>query len=66
MDFEKLSLKRERDEPMEVLRHLALCHTCIKDPRSGDYSASSPDEKALVEGAKKHGVEFLERSQVNN
>ena len=51
---------------MHVLRHLALCHTVIIDPKSLEYSASSPDEKALVLGAKKHGVEFVDRNQKKN
>lgn len=39
--------------------HLALCHTVIIDPRKGTYNASSPDELALVEGAKELGFEFV-------
>ena len=36
------------EDIVEVLRHLALCHTVICDPNTGAYSASSPDEMALV------------------
>jgi len=41
----------DRDKPLAVLRHLALCHTVIIDPSTKNFNASSPDEKALVEGA---------------
>ena len=54
---------KERESPIKVLEHLALCHTVIIDPTDKNYSASSPDEKALVEGAKQHGVEFIKRDQ---
>jgi len=66
LNSDKMMPMRERDEPLHVLRHLALCHTVIIDPKSLEYSASSPDEKALVLGAKKHGVEFVERNQTAN
>ena len=44
---------------------MAVCHTVI--PERGDdgeiasYNAASPDEKALVEGAKMYGYEFVNR-----
>lgn len=49
------------------LETLALCHTVqatkanekIEDPKLITYSASSPDEKALVEACKKYGVTFI-------
>jgi phospholipid-transporting ATPase len=43
----------------EVLLHIALCHSIIVDPRTNEYNSSSPDELALVNGAKKLGFEFL-------
>lgn len=46
--------------------HLALCHTIILDERTGKYNASSPDELALVNGAKFFGVTFLKRDEENN
>jgi len=42
----------------EVLRLIALCHTCIIDPMSGGYSAPSPDDLALVQGACNLGTKF--------
>ena len=45
----------------DVLLHLALCHTVIIDLFKHEYSASSPDELALVEGAKALGFEFLSK-----
>lgn len=45
----------------EVLLHMALCHTVIVDISKNEYSASSPDELALVEGAKALGYEFLSK-----
>ena len=46
---------------------LAVCHTCMVDkdkenPSLLKYSASSPDELALVEGAKAVGIEFYGRT----
>jgi phospholipid-transporting ATPase len=45
----------------DVLLHLALCHAIILDPRTQKYNSSSPDELALVEGAKQLGYEFLNK-----
>ncbi|CAN0038698.1 unnamed protein product [Pylaiella littoralis] len=49
----------------DFLTLLALCHTVIPErPNGGDeivLSASSPDDEALVLGAKYFGVEFTER-----
>jgi phospholipid-transporting ATPase len=41
-----------RNESQDVLLHIALCHSIIVDPRTNSYSSSSPDELALVNGAK--------------
>ena len=46
----------------EVLLHLALCHTVIIDISKNEYNASSPDELALVEGAKSLGYAFLSKN----
>jgi len=42
---------------------LAVCHTVIPETIDGKltYNASSPDEKALVEGAAEFGFKFLDR-----
>lgn len=42
----------------EVLVHMAVCHTVIKDA-NGKFSGPSSDEVALVHAAKKLEVEFL-------
>lgn len=41
--------------------HLSLCHTIIVEYEDGNrkYNASSPDELALVMGAKFCGFEYL-------
>ena len=48
-------------------RLLAVCHTVVvdQDPRTGEvtYQASSPDELALIQGAKQSGLVLKERSQ---
>lgn len=35
-----------------MLLHLAVCHTVVIDKQKGVYNAASPDELALVDGAK--------------
>jgi magnesium-transporting ATPase (P-type) len=42
-----------------------LCHTIIVDEH-GKYSAASPDELALVNMAKKYGIEFDKVDKENN
>ena len=42
-----------------VLMHLALCHTVVIDKRKGTFNSSSPDEIALLDGAKAQGYEFM-------
>jgi len=49
-----------------VMKHLSLCHSIIIDPSDGKYSASSPDELALVDGAKELGFEFRGRQHGEN
>lgn len=45
---------------------LAVCHTCMVEvdsiTKEHKYSASSPDELALVQGAKEIGIEFVTRT----
>ena len=48
-----------------MLLHLAICHTVVVDKNKGVYNAASPDEQALVEGAKEQGYEFLGRETDN-
>lgn len=48
----------------EFLTMMAVCHTVVPE-RDGDqiiYQASSPDESALVKGAKGLGFEFTART----
>ena len=49
----------------EVLMHMAVCHTVVIDKNKGVYNAASPDELALVEGAKSQGFEFVGRETDN-
>lgn len=60
-DFDKVlngpSDNPRREELLNALLFLALCHTIIVDEH-GKYSAASPDELALVNMAKKYGLEF--------
>lgn len=49
----------------EMLQHLAVCHTVVVDKNKGVYNAASPDELALVEGAKDQGYEFVRREPDN-
>ena len=44
---------------------MALCHAIIVDPRTNKYNSSSPDELALVDGAKNLGYEFLNKDSQN-
>lgn len=48
-----------------MLRHLTLCHTVIINPKSGEYNASSPDELALIQGAKELGALFISKGEDN-
>ena len=49
---------QENTELYRTLIFLSLCHTIVIDARKNSYSASSPDELALVNAAKEFGVEF--------
>ncbi len=46
---------------IKALLCLACCHTIIVDPKSKKLNASSPDELALVNGAKQFGYEFTDQ-----
>uniref|UniRef100_A0A8D2Q2H4 Phospholipid-transporting ATPase n=1 Tax=Varanus komodoensis TaxID=61221 RepID=A0A8D2Q2H4_VARKO len=67
VDGPQLSGKAEREREELFLRALCLCHTVQvqqkdsvdgKAPQS-NYVASSPDEVALLQGARKYGFTFL-------
>jgi len=45
---------------------MALCHTIVIDTRKNSYSASSPDELALVHAAKEYGFVFRTIDADNN
>lgn len=44
------------------LQLISLCHTVMIDKRNGSFQASSPDELALLNGAKELGTTFLSRT----
>ncbi len=48
-----------------MLRHLCLCHSVIIDPKNGQYNSSSPDEIALIDGAKLLNSLFVSKDQEN-
>lgn len=53
-------------ELFNLFRLLAVCHTVVvdRDPITDEilYQASSPDELALIQGAKQAGFVLLEKS----
>jgi len=51
-DSKNLQEKNEYEMLSHMLYAMALCHTIVIDTRKGTYSASSPDELALVNAAK--------------
>lgn len=58
--------RKSNPEVQEFLLMLASCHTVIADKEESgalEYKASSPDELALVNGARAFGVVFLGRDQ---
>ncbi|OQR96099.1 P-type ATPase (P-ATPase) Superfamily [Achlya hypogyna] len=57
----------QQEAVCNFFRHLAICHSVLlelkhDDPTKSPYVASSPDEQALVSGAKYFGFEFIERT----
>ena len=42
-----------------------MCHQVIIDKNSGEFNSSSPDELALVDGAKQLGYEFVGKQYGN-
>ena len=51
-------LEQDYGPDVSVLLHVALCHSIIIDKRTGKMNSASPDELALVEGAKQQGYIF--------
>ena len=51
-----------------MLENLAVCHTVVVEEKRGKkvYNASSPDELALVQGAKFLGLTFQGRDEDDN
>lgn len=53
-------------ELFNLFRLLAVCHTVVvdSDPKTGEiiYQASSPDELALIQGAKQAGFVLIDKS----
>ncbi|ELP90113.1 phospholipid-transporting ATPase, putative [Entamoeba invadens IP1] len=49
------------DRKNEMLHCMALCHNATVN--DGKYKSPSPDEEALLDAAKKNGVEFIQRMQ---
>jgi phospholipid-transporting ATPase len=66
MDETTINKQENKEEIIEFLRLLAVCHTVIiernQETNETLLSAASPDELALVNGAKYLGVEFLVNS----
>ena len=56
----------DREALIRVLLLLSSCHTVIINPTTGTYNASSPDELALVNGAKQQGFEFIKKDEEDN
>ena len=46
------NLKKNNQDLIRTLIHLAVCHEIIIDEKKGTYNAASPDELALVNAAK--------------
>ena len=65
VDFCDSGFDASTEEARDFLMHLASCHTIITEESSEGvkYNASSPDELALVSGAKYFGVELLGRDE---
>ena len=50
---------------LKVLKHIVLCHTVVIDSKSGEYNSASPDELALLIGAKELGALFHSKDEDN-
>ena len=58
-DLESLLEEQEETDSHKFLEYLAVCHSVVIDRNSGEFNSASPDELALLSGAKKLGFEFL-------
>jgi len=62
-----LAERKERKELTDFFKFMTLCHAVMvdKDPATGEilYQSSSPDESALVEGAKEVGIVLKSRTK---
>lgn len=66
--IENMGRNNEGANLKEFFTHLAVCHTAmVEKEKSGElkYSASSPDELALVMGAQDMGIHFIEKSSTS-
>ncbi len=52
----------------KMMEILSVCHTVVVEDKKGklSYNASSPDELALVNGAKYLGYDFVKRDEDEN
>lgn len=76
VNFEDPSLQQHLANPfhdnnqalVRMMENLAVCHTVVVESRNGkvSYNASSPDELALVNGAKYLGYDFKARDEDDN
>lgn len=59
--FEDLKTKDRAEHIENFFFHLAVCHTILVEQENGQpkYNASSPDELALVMGAKFCGFDYI-------
>lgn len=52
---------KEHEHVRSFFLLLALCHTVVPSNKYGQYQGPSPDECALVKGARDCGLEFVEK-----
>jgi phospholipid-transporting ATPase len=59
-----ISLDYDGERLKTFFKFLSVCHTCVveKNTKDRQYQASSPDELALINGAKQIGYEFIDRT----
>lgn len=61
----KKGSKEEKTKCHDFIQCLAVCHSVVVDKdeatQKKNYQASSPDELALVDGAKMCGIEYTEK-----
>ncbi|XP_050526509.1 probable phospholipid-transporting ATPase IA isoform X2 [Daktulosphaira vitifoliae] len=65
LNYDMVNQQRTKDDIIEFLRTLAICHTAIPEKRNDNeilYYTSSSDEQALLNGSKLFGYIFQTRS----